>query len=155
MLAAFLPLVYASMCLGTSILAAGRERAWVLTQLLCVVVSGVADPFLIPWFQDTMNNGSLGACVTLVGNEVLMVAAGLLLCERGIVTGPVLRTFLATMLGVAGMFALAHVMGSITPFVVAPLAAVVYFVLVWAARGVDPEQVQAALGFVKRKLVRR
>jgi O-antigen/teichoic acid export membrane protein len=65
-LAAFLFLLYFSMPLGTAVLASGKQKQWSIIQSLCVGVSAILDPVLVPWFQRRTANGALGLCVATV-----------------------------------------------------------------------------------------
>ena len=47
----FILLVYGSIVLGPSIAAAGRQWLWCAAQSLCLLVSVLLDPILIPWTQ--------------------------------------------------------------------------------------------------------
>jgi O-antigen/teichoic acid export membrane protein len=140
-LSAFLFLMYVSMPLGISILAAGRQRAWAAAQFVCVVVSSVLDPVLIPWFQARAGNGGLGVCVASVASEVLMVAAGIWLAPARFFD----RAFgIAVARGLCAggaMIATAFALSRMTLFVAAPLSVASYAVSLWAVGGLGNEQV--------------
>jgi hypothetical protein len=98
----FLFLVYFSMPLGTCILAAGKNRAWSIVQPMCIVVSLVLDPLLVPWFQKHNGNGDLGVCVAGVVSEVVVVGSGMVLLPKGVIDRKLMRTiFLAVVSGAA------------------------------------------------------
>ena len=139
-LAVYVLLVYFTMPLGTTLVAAGRQRAWAAAQFACVLISVAFDPLLIPWFQQTTGNGGLGVCVSAVGSEVLMVAAGIWLLPRGVLDRSLWRTlFVALGAGVA-MTAVAMAFARLTPYAAAPLALLAYAVGIWAAGEVDRRQ---------------
>jgi O-antigen/teichoic acid export membrane protein len=151
--ALFIALVYFSMPLGSSLLAAGRQKAWAVAQLLCVLVSLVLDPLLVPWFQARTGNGGLGICVATLASELLMVAAGLWLTPRGILNRALTRTLGLTAVAGAAMVAAALLLArtGLTPFVGAPLAATAYFAALWAVGGVASEQMDVIRGMISRK----
>jgi O-antigen/teichoic acid export membrane protein len=130
-LAAYLLLVYVSMPLGTSLVAAGRQRAWAAVQFLCVIVSAAFDPLLVPWFQEHAGNGGLGVCVTNVASEVLMVAGGLWLLPHGVLARSLARSALAALAGGVAMAAVALALRPYTAFLVAPLSVLGYACTIW------------------------
>jgi O-antigen/teichoic acid export membrane protein len=90
----FIFLVYFTMPLGICILAAGKQRAWSIVQSLCIVVSLVLDPVLVPWFQTRNKNGLLalalvsGAAMAVVAHALRainsFIAAPIALCAYGV-----------------------------------------------------------------------
>ncbi len=153
-LALFLFLVYFSMPLGTTIMAAGKHRAWSIVQGICILVSLILDPLLVPWFQHHYGNGGLGLCVAAVASEAVVVGCGVALSPRGIFDLALMRSLgLAAVSG--GVMALAaHFTRGITPWVAAPLSVVVYGVALVLTGGLDPEQRAAAKNFIVRKFSR-
>src|SRR5882762_8533670 len=83
-LAVYVLLVYASIVLGIAIAAAKRQLRYAVAQSLCVVVSLILDPILIPRFERLAGNGGVGVSTSVVVAEVAMVAAGLVLLPAGV-----------------------------------------------------------------------
>src|SRR5262249_14331101 len=83
-LAPWVFLLYFSIPLGSELLASGKQWPVALTEGLCVVVSAVLDPLLIPWTEARYGNGSLGVCISTVVSEVIMVGIGIALSQRGL-----------------------------------------------------------------------
>jgi O-antigen/teichoic acid export membrane protein len=152
--ALFLFLVYFTMPLGTCILAAGKQRAWSIVQSLCVVVSLVLDPILVPWFQRRAGNGGLGLCVAGVLSEVLVVACGIALAPRGIFDRRFARSVLLALLSGAVMALVARGLRSISPFVAAPLAVLAYACALLVTGGIDKAHIASARAAIARKLSR-
>jgi len=152
--AVFLFLVYFSMPLGICILAAGKQRAWSLVQAMCVVVSLVLDPRLVPWFQRRMGNGGLGLCIAGVASEALVVGCGIALAPRGIFDRRFARAILLALLAGAAMALVAYGLRSITPFVAAPIAVMVYGAVLVATGGIEKSQLAEARAMVARRLSR-
>ncbi len=150
-LSLFIILLYFSMTLGVSLAAAGKQRAWAITQFGCVAVSAIVDPVLIPWFQKRVGNGSLGVCVSTVLSEVLMVVVGLRLSVRGIFNRDVVRGILLALVAGGAMAGVARLLSSITPFVAGPIALAVYFACLWLTGGIDKEQLDAIRAAIARK----
>jgi O-antigen/teichoic acid export membrane protein len=152
--AIFLFLVYFTMPLGICILAAGKQRAWSVVQSLCVVVSLVLDPILVPWFQKRHANGGLGLCVAGVLSEVAVVGCGIALAPRGIFDRRFARSTLLAVLSGGVMALAAHLMRGITPFVAAPLAVLAYAIALLATGAIEKQHVLTARNFISRKLSR-
>jgi O-antigen/teichoic acid export membrane protein len=150
----FLFLVYFSMPLGTAIMAAGRQRVWSLVLGMCVVVSLVLDPILVPWFQKRTGNGGLGLCVAGVVSEVLVVSAGLFLIPKGIIDKRLGRSILLALVSGMAMAGVAYATRSITPFVAAPLAVMAYGIALFVTGAIEKDQIAAIQGAISRRLAR-
>jgi O-antigen/teichoic acid export membrane protein len=153
-LSVFLFLVYFSMPLGTCILAAGKQRAWSIVQCLCVVVSLILDPLLVPWFQTHYANGGLGLCTAAVASETLVVVCGIALMPRGVFDRPLVRSILLAILSGAGMAIVAWLAKPITPWLAAPLALLAYAAVLYLTGGVSRAQIMAAKTSILRKFSR-
>jgi O-antigen/teichoic acid export membrane protein len=153
--AVYLLLLYISMPLGTCILAARKQRSWSVVQCLCLVVSLVLDPLLIPWFQRRTGNGGLGLCVAAVASEVLVIGCGIALAPRGIFDRRFARSVLLALLSGGVMALAAHLMKSLNPFVAAPFAVAAYVIALVATGGIEKAQLAAARALIARKLLRR
>jgi O-antigen/teichoic acid export membrane protein len=153
--AAYIPLVYVTMVMGTCLSAAGRQRAWTGVQFLCIVVSAIADPLLVKYCQQRYGNGGLGICATMVVSEVLMLAGGFWLMPRGVMDRTVTRSALLVGLAGAAMVGAARLLSGITSFVAAPVAVLAYLGALYAVGGIDKSHVQMLRSFVARKVARR
>jgi O-antigen/teichoic acid export membrane protein len=147
----FVALVYFSMPLGTTILAAGKQRAWGAVQCLCVAASLVLDPILVPIFQRQFGNGGLGLCLAAVLTEAMMIVAGLALLPRGIVDSKLKRVCALTVIAGAGMVVIAQAAAPLGPLVAAPLSLVAYVSGLWLTGGVDGHQVSTIADAVLRR----
>ena len=149
-LAIFVFLLYFTMPLGISIVAAGRQHAWTIVQSSCVLVSLVLDPLLVPWFQRHAGNGGIGVCVATVISEIFMVGAGLWLLPKGVLGKTLLRKLGSALLAGACMVLVALVLSNLNSFVRAPLAVLAYVAALWATRGIEPNQLLAMRGMLRR-----
>jgi len=150
----FIFLVYFTMPLGVAILAAGKQRAWALVQSLCVLVSLVADPLLIPIAQRHFGNGGLGVCVAAVLSEVLVVGCTVWMTPEGTFDRRFWRAALSAMVGGAAMALAAYSLRSLNQFVAAFLALAAYLGGVWASGGLEPDFVRAVRNIFGSKLAR-
>jgi PST family polysaccharide transporter len=154
-MAVFLFLVYFSMPIQTALLAAGKQRACSIIQFLCIIVSFVLDPVLIPWFQVRMGNGGIGVGVAAVISEFLVIICGIAIMPRGILNRSVLRTVALAVVSGAVMAAVAFALqGRITSFVAAPVAVVAYVAVALASGAITKSQRDAVIGEVRRRFSR-
>jgi O-antigen/teichoic acid export membrane protein len=154
-LAFFLLLVYLSVPIGVSLLAAGRQKAWAATQLICVFVSAALDPVLVPRFQRQMGNGGLGVCVASVLSEMVMVTGGILLMPRGVLDRAWVRCGLCTIASGVAMALAARLLSTVNQFIAAPLALLVYVVALWATGGLEKDHIQVFEELIVSKIKRK
>jgi O-antigen/teichoic acid export membrane protein len=153
-LSVFIALVYFTMTLGTTLVVAGMQRAWAITQFVCVLVSAAADPLLIPFFQKRTGNGGLGVCVATVLSELLMLGIGIWLAPRGLLSRQLARQLALTALAAGAMGLVAFALRWLSPFLAAPIAIGAYIASLWVTGGLRKEQLGPLADFVSRKLRR-
>lgn len=153
----FILLVYVSIVLGPSIAAAGRQWQWSGAQSLCLVVSALLDPVLIPWAQRTYGNGSLGVSLSVGIAEIAMVALGLWIVPRGVVNAALVRTFIRCLVAAAASAGVGFLLLDV-PLIALPATTVTYIGALWLQRELDPELLTLAppwLGRVLQPLTQR
>ena len=150
-LAPFILLVYFSMPIGTCLAASGRAGIWAGVQFACVIVSAVAGPPLIIWFQANMDNGGLGVCVAAVLSEVLMVAAGLYLLPSGILDRTLARRLGAAFVAGAAMAGVAWASSSINVYASAVLAVLAYAVVLPLCKAVTVTELRGAVAMLRKR----
>ncbi len=139
----FILLVYVSIVVGPSITAAGRQWLWSGAQSLCLVVSGLLDPILIPWAQRAYGNGSLGVSASIGIAEVLMVTFGLLILPRGVLNRRLGLTFARCGVAAVATVAIALLLRD-WPLVAVPMTVVTYFAALRVQRELDHELLMLA-----------
>jgi O-antigen/teichoic acid export membrane protein len=159
-MSAFILLVYGSIVLGPSIAAAGRQWWWSAAQSLCLLVSVVLDPLLIPWAQRTYGNGGLGVAISIGVAEIAMVTCGLWILPRGVVNRAVGRTCLRCLIAAAAM-AVVGVVSRGAPIIAIPAAVAIYVAILWLGREIDsdlllllPPWLSTRVQFLQRSSVR-
>lgn len=151
-LAPFVFLVYFSMTLGSTLLAAGRQREWAFVQVTSVLSNVILDPLLIPYFQRVAGNGGLGVCVATLVSESWMVAAGIWLAPRGLFDRALGRRFAAALASGGAMAATALLTRGLTPFASFPLALASYVVCLRLLGGLDDQQVGIFRDMLRRRV---
>jgi O-antigen/teichoic acid export membrane protein len=154
LMSVFVFLVYFSMPLGTSILAANKQKAWALVQCVCILVGVVGNPLLIPYFQTTMKNGAIGTCITLVVAETVVVGCGIALSPRGLFDRGFFKSMALSAVAGAAMVGVALVTKPISMFLAVPASLLTYSVVAWFSGAVQPSTVAQIKGFLGRKFAR-
>ena len=153
-LSVFLALMYFSMPLGTILMAAGKQKLWSAVQCICVAISLLLDPLLVPVFQSRTGNGGLGLCVAAVLSEAAVVAFAIAFVPKGIFDRKFARTGTLSLVSGAAMAACAFLASSLGPFMAAPLSLGVYVGTLWLTGGVDETQRKAIYKMAQRFFVR-
>ena len=150
-LSPFVLLVYLTMILGLAIATSGKQVPWAGAQSLCIVVSVVLDPLLIPICERRYGNGGLGVCISTVISEVLMLAAApIILRGQGLVR-PMAKALPPSLAGGAAMWGVAWILRGV-PAPVSMVASVLGFLCVaYALGGIDREHVALLRGVLRSK----
>jgi O-antigen/teichoic acid export membrane protein len=150
-LSVYLLFVYVSMPLGSSLVAAGRQRPWAVVQLVAVIINLALDPFLVPYFQRTWNNGGLGVCVATTVSEAIVLAAGVWLAPRGVFDRLLLAKVARVGFGGLVMVLVAKTTSGLGSMASASLAVAGYAGGLWLGGGLDVEQLATLRGLVRRR----
>lgn len=101
----FILALFLNFVLGTAVMAANRQKPWILVKAVAVAVLLALNVLLIPASQERLGNGGIGAATAAAGAEVLLLAAALALLPVGTldrrVAGDVGRALVA-MVAMAG-----------------------------------------------------
>ena len=79
LLAAYLPLVFVDITLGTAIMASNAIRPWLVAKLASVLVAAAIAVVLIPASQSALGNGGLGCAAGTIASELWMFFAAMCL----------------------------------------------------------------------------
>lgn len=132
-LALTIPLTAFLTVLGTIAISADRQKAmaWALgaTLLFNIVMNVIA----VPYFQDEYGNGGIGAAITTLTAEVVMIAFAIKLMPKGVFDrkmNVMLSKIIFGSLVLAGIGALALVITGLHPLVTVTLGGIAYLGLV-------------------------
>jgi O-antigen/teichoic acid export membrane protein len=154
LMSVFVFLVYFSMPLGTSILAANKQKAWAAVQCVCIAIGVIGNPLLIPYFQERMKNGAMGTCLTVVIAEAIVVGCGIALAPRGLFDRGFFKSMFFSVVAGAAMVGVALVTKPISMFLAVPASLLAYGVVAWFSGAVQPATATQIKGFLGRKLAR-
>jgi O-antigen/teichoic acid export membrane protein len=137
-LAVYVALVYASIVLGISIVAAKRQFIYAFAQSFCLLVSVILDPILIPQFERAAGNGGLGVCTSVVIAEAAIVAGALAILPNGVLDRALVATVAKALAAALGMAAVGFALRAF-PFLAVPLSVGTYIFILRALGGLDSE----------------
>jgi polysaccharide transporter, PST family len=152
--AIFLFLLYFSMPLGTSILAANKQRIWALVQGTGVMVSLVLGPFLIKWFQAHYGNGGMGTSTGLAISEAVVIVCGIAIAPKGMIDAGLLRNIGLALVSGLVMAAIALLTKPISLFLAVPASLLGYGVSAWLTGALRPSLIAQVKGFIGSKFSR-
>lgn len=144
-LAVWLFLLYFTIPLSQCIMASGRQGLWTAVQFGCVIISAIADPLLIRWFQAHGGNGGLGVCIATAGSEVLMLIGAALLVPAGVMDWTVLRALRAPALAGAVMAVVGLLLAPYGLWLGAGVSVLAYCAVLWMSGTVSPRQLRTIL----------
>ncbi|MDZ7808672.1 MAG: flippase [Gracilimonas sp.] len=77
-----IPLVYIDFILGSTILAADKQKTWAWVGLSAIFINVILNLFFIPYAQTYFGNGGIGAAVSTFGTEAYILAFALYLLPQ-------------------------------------------------------------------------
>ncbi|MEX0761276.1 MAG: flippase [Dehalococcoidia bacterium] len=85
--------------LGTIAIAVDRHKVWAYALLLTLTVDIVLNVLTVPYFDRVAGNGGIGAALTTLLAELVMVAVGVWLMPKGVITWETARLIIKIILG--------------------------------------------------------
>jgi O-antigen/teichoic acid export membrane protein len=153
-LSIYLFLMYISMPIGSALMAAGHQKQWAASQFVCVAVSAILDPLLIPWFQTHYGNGGIGVCIAAVVSEVAMVTIAIALFPQRLFDRKLVLILLRSAVAGGAMVVVARLLSIISPFIAAPLVLLTYVGVLWAIGGVERSQIELLRNAIAKRRAR-
>lgn len=100
-LAAAVPLVYLNIMVNQILIATNRQLLWTKVMLGAAIVNPLLNLVLIREFQLRTHNGAIGAAISLLVTEVLVVGVGIAIIREAIEVRPLQRLLRAVVATVA------------------------------------------------------
>jgi O-antigen/teichoic acid export membrane protein len=104
-----IPLMYANIIVNQVLVAAKRQAAWTWVMAGATVANPVFNVVLISATERRYDNGAIGAALSLVLTEILIVGIGFRLVGRDVMDGRVARRVALTGVASIAMWGVAHV----------------------------------------------
>jgi O-antigen/teichoic acid export membrane protein len=123
-----IPPMYLNIMLPQVLIAQGRQIVWTWVMAGATVFNPAINAVLIPLTEAHFHNGAIGAALSLLATELLIVFVGLGVIGRGIFSRPIVVRFALTAAASAGMWAVSYLLRGMGP-IPALLAGGVTFVL--------------------------
>ena len=133
--------------LGTALQARGKEKSWLISLTVGLVLNVVCNIFAIPRW------GAVGAATATLASELALVGIGVVLVKRMLGVSPYLRPICvilsATALGGATLLLL---LGALGPYIAVLLALTLYAGILILFRLVTAEDVSLVMGWVQQSV---
>ncbi|MBV9362976.1 MAG: flippase [Solirubrobacterales bacterium] len=107
-LAGCIPPLYLNIMLAQVLLAEKRQALWTIVMAGAAIINPLFNLVLIPATQSRLHNGAVGAAISLVITELLMVCVGFFLVDRRVFTGSSLKRCALAVAASAGMWGAAY-----------------------------------------------
>lgn len=150
-----MPFVALDMVLGTVLIALGRQKAWTVVGVVAAVINPLVNLWAIPYTQQRFGNGAIGASLSTLLSEVIMLVGALYLRPRHIFTRwdvwYIARCWLAAVVMLPAVFGLSNATGLHVLRAVA-YGIVVYALAAYALQVVRNEDLRSLFGVVSDRL---
>jgi O-antigen/teichoic acid export membrane protein len=90
-LAAHIPIVGIDIVLGSVVVAADRQKQWVIVGVVAAIFNPLVNLAVIPLSEQWFGNGAIGAAVVTVVTELILLAGALRLRPAGVLDGATAR----------------------------------------------------------------
>ena len=143
-----IPPMYANIMLSQVLVAAKRQVLWTWVMAGATVVNPVLNFALIRATEYRYENGAIGAALSLLLTELLIVSAGFVVVGRGVFDRSVARRCVLTALASIAMWAVAYAAQPIGTLASIGLGVLTFVALAAVFRLVRPEELSAARAWI-------
>jgi O-antigen/teichoic acid export membrane protein len=153
-LALCIPPMYVNIMLGTVLLAAKRQVTWTYVMAGASVVNPIFNLVLIPFTQHHYGNGAIGAALSLLLTEGVMVVGGAVMLGRHVFARSAVRRAALAALAAAGMWGAAFVarpLGQMESVILGLLVLAVLTVVLRIATDEEIEMLRRGLARLRRR----
>jgi O-antigen/teichoic acid export membrane protein len=149
-----IPPMYINIMLNQVLVAAKRQVVWTWVMVGATIINPLLNLVLIPATQTRYANGAIGAAVSLLITEGLIVMAGLVIVGHHVFDRRAVRRCTLAVAASIAMWAVAYATRSLGTLQSLAAAALTFIVLAWAFRLVTAEEiafVRASVSKVTRR----
>jgi O-antigen/teichoic acid export membrane protein len=147
--------MYLNIMFSQVLIAAKRQIIWTWVMAGATVFNPAVNAILIPVTQHRFGNGAIGAAISLLLTELLIVGVGIGLVGRGIIGRSTGRRVVLTAAASVGLYGTTFGLQSLGPLLSLTAGAAVFVAIAVALRLVTPEEmafVRERSGRVRRRL---
>jgi O-antigen/teichoic acid export membrane protein len=145
-----IPPMYLNIMLGAVVIAENRQMAWTWAMIGATIVNPPLNLVLIPLTEQRWHNGAIGAAISLLVTELLIVVFGFFLAGRGIFGRAEIRRCVLCALASLAMVGIFYVVRPTGTLIALTAAVAGFAVLAVVFRIVTPAEAE----FVKARLRR-
>jgi O-antigen/teichoic acid export membrane protein len=146
-----LPPMYANIILASVLIAAKRQIAWTWVMAGAAVFNPLVNLVLIPWTQHRYGNGAIGAAISLLLTELIMVAFGIWLVGRHLFNRSLVQRCVLVIAASAAMWGVGYAARPLGALASIAAGCAAFVALVAVLPVVTPEEI----AFVRERLPRR
>lgn len=149
-----IPPMYLNIMLNNVLVAAGKQMLWTWVMAGATIFNPTVNFFLIRATDSRFDNGAIGAALSLLLTELLIVAVGFVIVGRGVFDRQVTRRCVLVAVASVAMWGVGYTapIGSLGAFAIGVL---VFVVLVLVFRAVTPQELAYIRSGVGRPARRR
>jgi O-antigen/teichoic acid export membrane protein len=150
-----IPAMYMNIMLSQVLIAMNRQATWTWVMAITTIINPLFNLVLIPLTQDQYDNGAIGAAISLLLTEIVVVAAGVWLIGRRVFDAGSVRRAALGLIAATASGATAYFSQEMVGWVVGAAVGVLVFVLVSAALRVFTGDEIALMRQGARRVTRR
>ncbi len=111
-LAIHIPVVGLDVILGSTVMAADRQRQWVRVSVVASLFNPLLNLVAIPWSQGAFGNGAIGAAIVTVVTELMLMVGAISLRPAGVLDRMTINALLRMLLASLTMVPVVLALGS-------------------------------------------
>jgi O-antigen/teichoic acid export membrane protein len=143
--------MYLNIMLNQVLVAAKRQVVWTWVMAGATVVNPVLNLVLIPVTENRYGNGAIGASLSLLLTEALIVVAGFVMVGRAVLDRVLVRRAVLVALAGGAMWGAAYLAHPLGPVVAIVVGALVFAAFAWISGIVTPEHVELVRATIRNR----
>jgi O-antigen/teichoic acid export membrane protein len=145
-----IPPMYLNIMLSQVLIAAKRQVVWTWVMAGATIFNPALNALLIPMTESRLHNGAIGAAISLLATELVIVCAGIVLAGRGIISRRAIRRFSLTAVASSAMWGVSVAARGSGEIPSIALAIATFFLLAIILRLATPTEIEWARDRVRR-----
>lgn len=146
-----IPLMYANIMLSNVLVAAERQVVWTWVMAGASVVNIPSNLLLIPWAEHAYGNGAIGAALSLVITEIVIVAAGVVIIGRGLFDRDAARRVITAVVASAAMWAVGYAVSGYGALATLVAGTATFVILAGGLRLITPSELRMLIAAARKR----